>query len=411
MTDIPFTHFEGQLKQLATEFPARMMRDLYDVCFSAFTELDERYAQMKRDGIEQLVNAAGVEINFGFRPRRFSGGPGLPSGRYFTLCDGEFNDRGTLRDEVTAYYSGRSGMTASILDPRIDVEVIDYLRNEHGLSDESAALPFYLIVYLVERRTEQNGSILEYDNVALGEPTGVTYAVEQFDADLPRIVDLRYPETQEWFTETFVRMELEHEERVRRDAQISFLFPKQEIESFEALLPVLVSLETGGGMIFGQAIGQWLRRSGAAGLIFPSARSNAFVRVDNGRPVEWGGWNLVVYAEAEQPVAESFFGRMGVWRDPDHDHIHVAYTDTGRERGSFSIRGVREFNLLQFDLKKQVAAGRTEEDPLAAVTGVKNQILSDLTNDLLAAERKQSSLWYADIDYTWFVRWLEGRWR
>lgn len=43
-----------------------MMRGLYDTCSSAFTKLDEEYAQMKRDGLEQVVNAAGVKINFGF---------------------------------------------------------------------------------------------------------------------------------------------------------------------------------------------------------------------------------------------------------------------------------------------------------------------------------------------------------
>jgi hypothetical protein len=173
---------------------------------------------------------------------------------------------------------------------------------------------------------------------------------------------------------------------------------------------VIVSLEIGGAMILSQAIGQWLRRNGANGLIFPSARSNTFCRVNDGQHTEWGGWNLVVYAGAEPPVEENLFGRMSVWRDKDHNHIHVDYTADGADRGSFSIRGAREFNLLQFDLNKQLACG-IRKHPVGDLLGVTNWRLSQSVNEMLDLESKEQTLWYQDIDYTRFVTWLEQRWR
>jgi hypothetical protein len=238
----------------------------------------------------------------------------------------------------------------------------------------------------------------------------ITYGVRQRLAEIDRVIDLRYPETQTWFLDTFVPIELESETRSAKATNLHFP-PKQPLQSFKELLSVIVSLETGGGMVFSQAVGQWLRRHQANALVFPSARSNTFNRVVSGQPVEWGGWNLVVYAGAEDPVSDDLFGRMVTWRDPDHDHIWVDYSATGTDRGSFSIRGVREFNLLDFDLKKQVACGVREDNAVSEITGVRNAALTRMVNLILEKERNQSSLWYHDVDYIEFVSWHEELWR
>jgi hypothetical protein len=410
--DIPFTEFHGRIKQLETAFNFPVMREFFEPSFSAFNDLDEHYAALKRQGIHRVVTAAGVEFNFGYRPRRFSGGPGLPPGSYFSLCDDDtFNDHGTLRDEITAYYSGLSGNTVTVFDPTIEKYVLDHLEHMAGMSAEDLAYPLYYFKYRIERRTTRNAALFERENpFTIGQHAGITYGVRQFAGEVDRIIDLRNPETQQWFLETFVALELENEGRAADEARI--IFPKKEpIASFGELLKVIVSLETGGGMIFGQAVGHWLRQHGARGLIFPSARSNAFNKARNGVPVEWGGWNFVDYADAEPPVPVNLFGGMGTWRDRDHDHIHVDYTADGPNQGSFSIRGAREFNLLDFDLKKRVACGLLEESIEAELTGVRNEAISREVNRILERERLRRTIWYEDTDYMGFVTRLEEGWR
>jgi hypothetical protein len=411
--DIPFTTFVGQLKQLETTFQLPIMQELFEPCFAAFRELDEHYAWAYPSG---FVTAAGVEHNFGYRPRRFSGGPGLPSGRYFTLCDGgDFNDRGTLRDELTAYYSETSGMTVTIFDPKVDVYICDHLKSTAGLTEEDLAQPFFNLLYRIERRTPGNAALFDREEpFKVGKAVGVTYGIRQVAAEIDRIIDLRDPETQAWFVKTFVTLELQNEARAGQVTALGFP-PKSPIESFSEMLPVIVSLEIGGGMIFSQAIGLWLRQHGAKGLIFPSARSNAFSRVRNDRKLDCGGWILVLYSGAGQPLAINLFGRMMTWRDRDHDHIRVNYTAVGEERGSFSIRGVREFNLLAFDEKKQIACGLHERDLAALylgdVLGTRNAARSRLVNSLLDREHELGRLWYNDVDYISFLAWHERRWR
>jgi hypothetical protein len=412
--EIPFSTFVGDVKQLETNFKLPLMRELFDCCFSAFAAIDRMYADLKRQGIDTIVSAAGAEFNFGSRPRRFAGGPGLAPDSYFTLCDGgrTFVDGGTLRDELTAYFSAASGMTPLIFDPKVEKWLIDYLRTNSSarMSEEDLAYPFYYIRYQIERATEANDPLRQSKPPLVpGETIGITYGVRQFACELERIVDLRLPDTQEWFHETFVGLELDNEQRAAEEVELSFP-PKSPLKSFRELLPVIVSLETGGGMIFGQAVGQWLRRHGANGLIFPSARSNAFNRV-RGEPIDWTGWNLVVYADAEPPVSANLFGRMATWRDRDHDHIRIKYVDDGLERGSFSIRGAREFNLLEFDRKKQIACGLHDENVVADITGQQNAALSQAVNAILDLQERAGSIWYEDIDYIDFVLWHEERWR
>jgi hypothetical protein len=411
--DIPFTTVIGEIKQLDTDFRLPVMRELFECCFSEFEAIDKMHADLKREGITSIVTAAGVEQSFGSRPRRFAGGPGLAPGSYFTLCDqtGAFTDGGTLRDELTAYYNAASGITPLICDSKVDQWLIPHLRSEAGMSDEDLAYPFYYVRYQVERETEDNARLRGGDPpLGPGATMGITYGVRQFTAELHRIVDLRVPDTQEWFVQTFVGLELENEERTARETHMLFP-PKPPLKSFGDLLPAIVSLETGGGMIFGQAVGQWLRRHGANGLIFPSARSNAFNRVRDGRPTDWGGWNLVLYTGADPPVGANLFGRMATWRDRDHDHIRVQYVGDGLERGSFSIRGVREFNLLEFDRNKQIASGIREENVLASLTGMQNAALSQAVNAILDHHAENGPIWYQDLDYVDFVLWQEDRWR
>jgi hypothetical protein len=406
---IPFSTFRGQLKQLETSFKLPIMRDFFDSAFSAFAGTDEVFARFKREGVEMFANAAGMQPNFGGRPRRFAGGPGLPPDRYFVVCDGsEFRDRGTLRDELTSYYGGDPGVTVTIFDPKVESSLAEELAQSGSLTEEQLKYPFYYMVYRIEQATSDTERLIQRHGLKRGANIAITYGVRQFDASIENVIDLRVPTVQEWFTQTFVGLEIANEEAAAKETNIYFP-PKKPISTFGELLPVIISLETGGGTIFSQAIGQWLRQNGANGLIFPSARSNSFVKVSNGVPTEWGGWNLVIYDGATDPVSERLFGRMTSWRDRDHDHIAVNYDSVAANRGSFSVRGVREFNLLRFELEKQVACGlrQTASD----VAGVIDWKLSRAVKRILADERKQGTLWFHDVDYIEFLAWHEEQWR
>jgi hypothetical protein len=279
-----------------------------------------------------------------------------------------------------------------------------------NFTDEDLAYPFLWLSYRIERATPQSSLLCERHQVPVGQPINITYGVRQQEGVLDRVIDLRDPETQQWFLDTFVALEIQHEEEVMRTSDE--IFPRKEpITSFGELLKSLVSLETGGGMIFSQAVGHWLRKRGANGLIFPSARSNAFNKVQDGRSVDWGGWNLVVYADAGPPVEMNLFGQMGVWRDRDHNHIRVNYVTGGPTRGSFSIRGPREFNILEFDWQKQFAQDGREASFEEKVTGRHNAAVSGAVNDLLDEEEEAGTLWYGDVNFINIVRWLEKRWR
>jgi hypothetical protein len=409
--DIPFTTFHGQLKQLDYNFAVPIMKELFDTCFSAFEDIDEQYSTLIKQGVKQFITAAGSEINFGFRPRRFSGGPGLSPGSYYTLCDGKnYNDYGTLRDELTAYYRGLSGITPLILDPKVDEGVLEYLQKSHNFSDESLLHPLYLYIYSIERETEKNKNLIERNKFPMGDKIAITYGVRQFETEISRVIDLRDFETQNWFVNNFVNLELANEKNIAKEDHVFFM-PKKPIENFGDLLPVIVSLETGGGIIFGQAVGHWLRLNGANALVFPSARSNTFNEIIDGKIKGFKGWNMVIYANAMEPVKVNLFGRMATWRDIDHDHIKVQYTSDGSTRGSFSIRGVQEFNLLKFDFEKQIACGQAEYNIISQVTGTFNANLTRAVNYILEQEAKSREIFYNDIDYLSFLNLLEESWK
>jgi hypothetical protein len=64
-------------------------------------------------------------------------------------------------------------------------------------------------------------------------------------------------------------------------------------EMREAVLLRLLTFGAEGGSPVTDAIGAWLRELGAGALIYPSARMNAYLYVENGNIVNFKGFNLV----------------------------------------------------------------------------------------------------------------------
>lgn len=405
--DIPFSNYKGGLKQLNTDFKFPFMRDVFDTIFSKFNDLHDMYEKLKKEGINTIVTAAGTEFNFGKRNRRFAGGGDLPSNRYFTICsEDDFNDFGTLRDEMYAYYSGASGIIPEIFDPKVDTWLTDYLLSEKFFTEEDARYPYYFCTCLLETETDRNKKLLhDYKDLLTTTKSAITYGIRQISADIDKIIDLRLPDTQDWFFKTFVNLELENTEAAAKKSGIHYL-GKGTVNGFEELLPSIMSLEIGGGDIFGQAVGAWLRSNGANGLIFPSARSTCENKVHNGTVTDYKGWILVLYKDAPPPEEKNLFGNKATWKDRDHDHIKVKHIASGEERGSISIRGAKEWSLLNFDLEKQIAKGK--QIPQAArMIGSVNFEITQAVNYILDNQAKENQLWFHDTDTVDFIRWCE----
>jgi hypothetical protein len=110
----------------------------------------------------------------------------------------------------------------------------------------------------------------------------------------------------------------------------------------------------GGGNGPTRIAGQWLRALGADALVFPSARSDSEVTVENGEVVSFAGWNLVDYREAE-PVRVQTYDLTTDW--PAHIATEVdqsplsSYADISLKRtaspdggASWSWKGIAHAN-------------------------------------------------------------------
>jgi hypothetical protein len=406
---LPFSTFDGQLKQLDTDFKYPIMRELFDAAFPAFEGLELQQSSLQEAGIKAVVSTGGVQLTTGRRARRFAGDTNLPPGRYFTLCERDtFDDQGTLRDELYGYYRGGRSVDVAIFDPTVDTEIFADFQARNLISAEQILTPLYAFMYRIPRRTAANQHLLDQygEHLTVGRSFMITYGVRWLDATIEKVIDLRRPDTQDWFVSTFVEMELANERRAWQETG-PFFFPKKRLTSFAELLPVIVSLEMGGGNAFGQAVGAWLRQQGANGLIFPSARSNAECHVWDGQTSECRGWNMVLYGGAQPPTESNLFGHSMTWRDPDHDHIRVHHTANGAQRGSLSIRGTKEWNLLNFDIQRQIAHGRIDGSTVgfsvAMMTGTLHAAITARANEFLDNAAKKDCLWFRDVDTTSFM--------
>jgi hypothetical protein len=169
-----------------------------------------------------------------------------------------------------------------------------------------------------------------------------------------RVLDLRQPETAQWFAHYFSRLVLgpDDGDGVQDWIRCNPLSP--ELDSIEQLLPTLLSQERGGG-VFGQMVGWWLRRHEVNGLIFPSVRNDPSVEVQGAQVIDWHGWNFVDYRNAPDPDFVGFFMSdyweekvrigvgLGVGELPDWDpyfSVTIDYIGDGQRGGSWRANGI-----------------------------------------------------------------------
>lgn len=393
LTEIPFSTFEGLVRQLRVNSSPEALRLGFETAFPTF--FDNRFDLTM---FEQQVTADGT-IKSGKRARRFAGDETLPRERYFSLCDDQkFNDFGTLKREMLAYYDECSGVDVMLYDSLSEPKLKPERLAQFGLTEKDTE--FFLVLMHIVKETQSVSKLKSHMSLENERSIGITYGFNKHLLQTNRAIDLRLPETQEWFTKTFVS--LERARKLNKTDKQIFLMPPDEIQSFGELLPSLLSPEIGGPHTFTQAIGAWMRAHNVALFVFPSARSNAMVDVEDGVIQKSCGWNVVVYDGSPSIRWENLFGNsITLYNRKARRHIKIDYIASGSRKGSFCIRGVEEWNMIKFYLKREELYERKKDNPsdfllLATILGMPDEQITRSVEKLLEGD-EEGDHWYRKL--------------
>lgn len=348
-------------------------------CFTGFTEPpNEDYV---RQGNELAAKRFGnLDVARDADPttaRRFAGDPSLDRGRYFTLCkDSNGNDEGTLVRELLAYHNPQKSGLVTVIDPTVP---------EHH-DKVPLALRGYPLRSLLLLYPPIGGRPHPFTTrfTTEAKPLYVTLPMRVSEAEIDRVIDLRRPDTANWFAASLSQLNWSDflpdpkvfEQTEDRSGWIHIsgynpsgydpskfqqptdfiAFPfKPPLNSFGHLLPALLCQSIGGGRGAAQIAGLWLRKLGVNGLIFPSARSDSRVLVQDGEVVEWSGFNLVDYRNAQPPkhlaaidLSVGWPAKVQTWPDDwtenamplVYETVTVAYENQGANKGSWMVQGI-----------------------------------------------------------------------
>lgn len=351
MFNVPFATFTGYLKGIRTDDLSTEQRVAQRLAFPGFFAEPARNPKDVEEYKRRKLGAQGirVELQEPFGYRRFAGGAELPRSRYYSICaDKTGNDHQTLASELMAYIEPKQSGEVYALD--LSDPAYSELR-EHYIKLWPEAGTFNdVIAALFRSRPGCPTPFVEKRSAAIGKPTTplvevtavlpVFFPTHTYRESIPCCIDLRLPEVQKWFNSEIrtgipglaylygdvgIRKELllTEIERSRVAGEVSAV-SLQDLDtkvdkvirwppnpggpeilskgdgSFVDLLPLFMFPLKGGSPIT-DAIAVWLRRLGANALIFPSARTDPYCKIQNGKLVETRGWNLVDYRNAPQP--------------------------------------------------------------------------------------------------------------
>ena len=167
---------------------------------------------------------------------------------------------------------------------------------------------------------------------------------------IENVVDLRDQKTRESFCDAFrTGGEIDASDTSKPMFHRPF---GDNISTFYEMLPELLDVNIGGtnqgqgGTT--QAIGNYLQGHGVSGLVYPSARADAFVEINGGEMTGFGGWNFVDYRDSETIFDKNAI--LSPWEQRTAiEGLEVQSPKEGQYRGSFQTRGVREFNSTLYE--------------------------------------------------------------
>lgn len=159
----------------------------------------------------------------------------------------------------------------------------------------------------------------------------IPYYVEHRTID--GTIDLRRPETREWFFKTFQRGDGEYYEKPRGS----------NVCSFYEMLPALTRLDSGGGWET-RGVGHWMRCTGVNALVFPSARCDVGVTIRESVMEDHYGWNLVDYRGTPKPPISDKLVDVSPWFTEVFKGVTIEISSIPSLVGSFVVRGVERLH-------------------------------------------------------------------
>jgi hypothetical protein len=222
-------------------------------------------------------------------PRRYDGDETLPPGRYYTVAKGrEGDDGGTLCREMQFYMNAAAAEGhVEIFDPVVpsDRKSIAALGMDADAEDRIVAryLPF----------AQDEGP---------SAPMGILFSIPLVTEELrvEKVLDLRRPAAADWLCRTISTLQI-----VIGDTRLPCYASRGGLTSFAQMLPSLLDQSRGGGN-FHKIVGLYLRQLKVEGLVFPSARSDIRLRIDQGQPAESYGWCFVDYRDTPNAQIVAF---------------------------------------------------------------------------------------------------------
>jgi hypothetical protein len=322
---VPVCTFDGVVRTVEIDDP--LVRAIFDAAFPAFSAGEGYYRN--------------ADI-WGGRYRRYAGSSGsLDSRSYSTVARWNGHDDGVSIREIFAY-SEPTETGIVMLDDMADPRDAATANRKYRTTLEPG--PYLLLfVHEPERLIGNEWRELSSDD-ALPNLYRVPCGTRHIR--LENVIDLRLPPVQAWFFETF-----------SQEDWLNIHFPLPPAQSFLELLLVMLGQYRGGNLMT-QAVGGELRLWGIGGLVYPSARCDCAVVVENDEVIDWYGWNLVDYDTTRKrkvgvdarDVGQS---TLGTAEDIAHGtdlfglpvgQIKVHHATEGKRRGTWQVRGLEALN-------------------------------------------------------------------
>jgi hypothetical protein len=348
-------------------------------------------------GTSELRRATGaVDVQFDpTRARRFAGDSTLPRSRYYSLADDDFGfDDRTLLREMSAYLVGSTYPGLVSFFDTAGANTMELLAILAEVPDQNTrSLDLAMPSLLVALRPLASDSMLQ-DAYGKGDQYVVQIPYTLLVETIENVIDLRRPAARAWLVERFASdFELDGK-------RFPVLLHREPLVEFSQLLPSLLDQWLGGGWSTGNMTGYFAREARAGGLVYPSARSNAFVEVEHDIVTESSGWCFVRYADAPEmetgavvgmasdpwPTTAGYSPQTASWVEkfiPIKD-AQIEYERSGSRAGSFWVTGLAEYNLAVYRLSQAVSVMKSIDNELGSKVGGRlNQMaLSSAAKDI-----------------------------
>lgn len=349
MNDIPFTNTELILKQLDISQLNELGQAAMFHVFTGYLDRDQfSDEQIQKWNVEQKEWSR-FDWHFDPNPyRRYAGDVTLPRARYYTIAkQPSGTDNGTLVRELRAYYNARESGIVQIRDST-EPQDAQFLSKIVQLDSP------HMVLLFLPHGGKPNSFASKFTNQS---KTGlmVLLPLKVSIVRLSRIIDVRQPATAEWLANTLPQAEWDIAGK-----KMKCFAMRPPLDSFKQLLPTLLE-QCLGGAGFTNLVGIWLRKLGAEGFVFPSARVDVSVEVRDGHFISSDGFCFVDYSDASVPAIDAIFDLAPGWpsqiqatpegpgesRTPlVFGNVQINYEDTGSLRGSWHVKGLRKMREL-----------------------------------------------------------------